>query len=140
MSSVPHNFTEGQKVRIIASVYAGSLGTVTGVDEDGPWRVRVKVDDTSFPAVYFAPEKLEPVHTDDTVPASDEEVVEYITGSDPRDAPRGTVGEAPIIPIWEAARGVPSTLNALAMLCDLPARDVAHALRAVAAVLDGGDQ
>lgn len=74
-------FVEGQKVSITGSVYAGCLGTVTSVDEDGPWRVHVKIDGTSFPPVYFAPEELAPVRTDDSVPATDEEVVEFLTGT-----------------------------------------------------------
>ena len=55
---------------------------------------------------------------------------------DPRDAPRGIVGEASALVIYHAVRDIPGIYDALAKLCDLPAKDVALALRAVAAELE----
>lgn len=58
--------------------------------------------------------------------------------TDPRDAVRGVVGEVPALPIWVALREVGTVYDALVALRDLPAADVARALRSVADVLDGG--
>lgn len=78
MSSVPQNFTEGQKVRILAGGHAGKIGTVTEVGDDVTW---VRPDGSHVPRPYL-PEELAPVRTDDTVPATGVEVVRYVTNAD----------------------------------------------------------
>ena len=74
-----HNFTEGQKVRILAGRHAGKLGTVKEVDGGNIWVLA----DGAFTVAPYTPEELAPVRSDDTVPASVEEVVEYVTGRQP---------------------------------------------------------
>ena len=54
---------------------------------------------------------------------------------DSRDAPRGTVGEVPVVEIWTTLQEVPGLMDLLAQVADLPRADVARALRAVADVI-----
>lgn len=87
-SNQPFQPVEGQKVRILVGRHTGKLGTVTTVDAGNVW---VRPDGAATPAPYV-PEELDPARTDDTVPATDEEVVTYLTGSryvDPEDGVEG---------------------------------------------------
>ena len=51
-------------------------------DVFGPVTVHVAMDGEHgiVPAAVFRPEELEPVRTDDTVPASEVEIVKHLTG------------------------------------------------------------
>ena len=204
-TTMPYEFmpVDGQRVRyarkIVESdgetVRLGQIGTVIAVRDNtpaddvfGPVTVHVVMDGEHgiVPAAVFRHEELEPVRTDDTVPASEVEIVKHLTGTDPtvepdptggeyvcpvegcdfvvgavgpvdpdepdpfmeevsahrrsheRDEVRGTVGEVPAVPIWEALREVGSVYDAIVGLRELPAADVSRALRIVADVLDGG--
>lgn len=76
-------FVVGQKVRVLT----GRLGTVDMIDQwpSGHLRYRVRLDGETYgpgkPAPTYYADELAPVRTDDTVPATDEEVVEYMTSS-----------------------------------------------------------
>jgi hypothetical protein len=157
--------SDGETVRL------GQIGTVIEVRENtpaddvfGPVTVVVHMDGEPAPGelrheAVFRPEELEPVRTDDSVPTTDEEVVEYLTGTVPDDEPVGALaGEPHALPdgaaaerrvihpdydnvsgvaVRQAATGVPGVLDAIVDAAALPPAAVAAALRAVADVLDG---
>jgi len=81
-----HNFSYGQSVRALTGRHAGKIGTIiAGPTSDGWWKVSFPPADLGKSRRFgrYPTEELEAVRTDDTVPASDAEVVEYVTGVHP---------------------------------------------------------
>lgn len=109
-TTMPYEFMPviGQRVRYARKIVQsdgetariGQIGTVIEVRDNteagdvfGPVAVVVHIDGEPAPGelrheAVFMPAELEPVLADDTVPATDEEVVEYLTGTVPTAAER----------------------------------------------------
>lgn len=138
-------FQPGERFRIrpLGDRYDNAEGTIHEVftDGNGEQHAHVTHDDGAFTMWQLS--RLERI---DPLPDLPQRIrggtltPSYVDAGepDPRDDVRGTVGEVSAVPIWQALQGVASVYDALVGLRDLPAADVARALRSVADVLDGG--
>lgn len=81
-----HNFqpVDGQAVRALTGRHAQQIGNVVGSPTSDGWYLVLFGDDLARgPFGRYPAEELEAVRTDDTVPASEVEIVKHLTGIDP---------------------------------------------------------
>lgn len=87
---------DGQAVRALTGRHAQQIGSVVGEPTSDGWYLVLFGDDLQRgPFGRYPADELAPVRTDDTVPASEVEVVKHLTGIDPTSQP-----ETPNVDEW----------------------------------------